>query len=55
MKTTVIIISIYKNVIALKFVLDSILKQPVKVDRIITSEDTNSGAINKNYCNFTDT
>ena len=41
LKTT-IIISVYKNVKALKLVLDSILKQSVKVDEIIVSEDGKS-------------
>lgn len=37
-----IIISVYKNVNALKLVLDSILNQSHKVDEIIVSEDGNS-------------
>ena len=37
-----IIISVYKNVKALKLVLDSILNQSHKVDEIIVSEDGNS-------------
>jgi len=41
MKIT-IIISVYKNVKALKLVLDSILNQSHKVDEIIVSEDGNS-------------
>lgn len=44
MKTT-IIISVYKNVKALKLVLDSILNQSIKVDEIIISEDGNSDAM----------
>jgi len=41
LKTT-IIISVYKNVKALKLVLDSILHQSVQVDEIIVSEDGKS-------------
>jgi len=41
LKTT-IIISVYKNVKALKLVLDSILHQSVQVDEIIVSEDGES-------------
>jgi len=39
---TTIIISVYKNVKALKLVLDSILNQSIKVDEIIVSEDGSS-------------
>jgi len=38
-KTISIIISVYKNIDALKVVLDSVLNQSVKVDEIIVSED----------------
>ena len=41
MKTS-IIISVYKNIKALRLVLDSILNQSVKVDEIIISEDGDS-------------
>jgi len=44
MKTT-IIISVYKNVKALKLVLDSVLNQSYKVDEIIISEDGNSNVM----------
>jgi len=46
MKTT-IIISVYKNVKALKLVLDSILNQTHRVNEIIVSEDGNSSIMNE--------
>jgi len=46
MKIT-IIVSVYKNVQALKFVLDSILRQTKRVDEIIISEDGNSDVMKK--------
>ncbi|WP_455755648.1 glycosyltransferase [Sulfurimonas sp.] len=45
MKIT-IIISVYKNIKALKLVLDSILNQSIKVDEIIVSEDGTSKEMN---------